>query len=275
VTPIDRVFSLSIDTVVDQEVIDLIKRKGYSRIPVYYGENKTFIFGVLIVKSLIGLEIDKKNPKSLRELSMRELCMIRTPIYASPEATVGSMLNIFKHGTAHLAIVVEDPQKIVKETDSLMEAMRQGIDMQSVASTSYHHEVIGITTLEKIIEKILSTSIYDEKDVEKRSMRSIGGGGGGAMSYGGEGSMHDNHVSVVTYHNEESQANMNEMTELLNETVNMQTQKNHLSDEQRNIFNSKFTQLFSEKLTSDVRHDINQQLQHQNIRVSNNGHFTE
>ncbi len=46
------------------------------------------------------------------------------PIYASPEATVGSMLNIFKKGTAHLAIVVEDPQLYVKETDAIMDSMR-------------------------------------------------------------------------------------------------------------------------------------------------------
>jgi CBS domain containing-hemolysin-like protein len=78
------------------EVINLIKRKGYSRIPVYYGENKTFIIGVLIVKSLIGLTIGQENLKTLRELSMKDDIMIVTPIYANPEATVGSMLNIFK-----------------------------------------------------------------------------------------------------------------------------------------------------------------------------------
>lgn len=96
ITPIERVFSLSIDTLINKDAIDLMKRKGYSRIPVYYGENKTFIIGVLIVKSLIGLQIDKRDPKSLRELSISEKCQILTPIYASPEATVGSMLNIFK-----------------------------------------------------------------------------------------------------------------------------------------------------------------------------------
>jgi CBS domain containing-hemolysin-like protein len=78
------------------EVINLIKKKGYSRIPVYYGENKTFIIGVLIVKSLIGLTIGQENLKTLRELSMKDDIMIVTPIYANPEATVGSMLNIFK-----------------------------------------------------------------------------------------------------------------------------------------------------------------------------------
>lgn len=39
--------------------------------------------------------------------------MIRTPIYASPNATVGNMLNIFKEGTAHLAIVVDNPKLMV------------------------------------------------------------------------------------------------------------------------------------------------------------------
>lgn len=67
-TPFERVFSLSIDTIIDSKAIELIKIKGYSRIPIYYGENKTFILGVLIVKSLIGLDIE--NPKTLRELSL-------------------------------------------------------------------------------------------------------------------------------------------------------------------------------------------------------------
>ena len=69
ITPYERVFTLSIDTILDKDVIDLIKLKGYSRIPVFYGDNNSFILGVLIVKSLIGLNVE--NPLSLRELSMR------------------------------------------------------------------------------------------------------------------------------------------------------------------------------------------------------------
>ena len=67
ITPFERVFSMSIDTQIDNVAIDLIKRKGYSRIPVYYEDNKSFILGVLIVKSLIGLDMSK--PMSLKELS--------------------------------------------------------------------------------------------------------------------------------------------------------------------------------------------------------------
>ena len=55
--------------------------------------------------------------------------MIRTPIYASPKATIGNLLNIFKEGTAHLAIVVENPRQIVEETDLILEAIKQGTDL--------------------------------------------------------------------------------------------------------------------------------------------------
>ena len=53
-----------------------------------------------------------------------------------------------------------------------------------------------------------------------------------------------------------------EITGLLNETLNANQIPNHMSDEQRNIFGTKFTQLFSEKLSSDVRRDIREQIHH-------------
>lgn len=70
----------------DKTAIDLIKKKGYSRIPVYYGDTPTFILGLLIVKSLIGIDIDE--PKSLKDLCYLGECMIKTPIYAAADATV-------------------------------------------------------------------------------------------------------------------------------------------------------------------------------------------
>ena len=60
-------FILSIDTLIDRETIDIIRDRGFSRIPIYYGEHRTFIIGVLIVKSLLGVDISK--PKTIRELS--------------------------------------------------------------------------------------------------------------------------------------------------------------------------------------------------------------
>jgi CBS domain containing-hemolysin-like protein len=87
--------------------------------------------------------------------------------------------------------------------------MKKGTDMQ--ASSNFQSSIVGITTLEKIIEKILKTAIYDEKDIEKREKRE-------------SGSLmvplyNDTNQYSMTIMNEESQANLNEMTELLNETA--------------------------------------------------------
>jgi len=193
ITPIDRVFSLSVDTVIDKDTIELIKKKGYSRIPVYYGENKTFILGLLIVKSLLGIDIDE--PKSLKEMSKEGSCVIKTPIYASPQATVGQMLNIFKEGSAHLAIVCEDPERLVNDANIMLEEIKQGKDQQLATTV---HNIFGITTLEKIIEQIINMQILDEKDMDKRLRNPSG------------------HFSITV--NEESIHNLNDLTEMINDT---------------------------------------------------------
>ena len=223
--------------------MDLIKRKGYSRIPIYYGENKNFIIGVLIVKSLIGFNVDSQNPKSLRELSADELCIIKTPIYASPNATVGSLLDIFKKGSGHLAIVVENPQKIIEEANAIVEAIKNGTDQQMAESTSFDYSVRGITTLEKIIEQILSTAILDEKDFEKRR-QTIG-------YHGPDG----NHQSMTLVH-DESHANPHEGTEHhMHETGN-QTNTMSMIDTSKNIYFNQELSKLHEKVIKEIEGDV-------------------
>jgi CBS domain containing-hemolysin-like protein len=61
------VFSISIDAVMNEKTYQEIKAKGYSRIPVYYGECKGFIIGILIIKTLIGADMHKAT-------TLRDLC---------------------------------------------------------------------------------------------------------------------------------------------------------------------------------------------------------
>ena len=107
VTPFEKVFSISIESLIDAQRVALIRAKGYSRIPVYYGDTPTFIMGILIVKTLIGVDI--QNPKTLRQLCKENQCQIRTPLYVNNYASLGQMLNYFKQGNAHLAIVSTNP----------------------------------------------------------------------------------------------------------------------------------------------------------------------
>ena len=60
------IYSLPIETLMGEDKLEEIKRKGYSRIPLYMGHGDNFIFGILITKSLVG--IDPHNPMSIKDL---------------------------------------------------------------------------------------------------------------------------------------------------------------------------------------------------------------
>jgi metal transporter CNNM len=92
-TPFQNVFLISIDTLIDREMIDIIRDKGYSRVPVYLGKNNTFIIGVLLVKTLLGVDIE--HPKTLREHCRNADCVIKVPLYVSPKAPLGKILTFF------------------------------------------------------------------------------------------------------------------------------------------------------------------------------------
>lgn len=61
-TPIEKVKTLSMDTILDDDRIQQIKNMGFSRIPISFDrENFNKIIGVLLAKSLIGLAPSDKT----------------------------------------------------------------------------------------------------------------------------------------------------------------------------------------------------------------------
>lgn len=63
------------------------------------------------------------------------------------------MLNYFKQGNAHLAIVAYNPQEMVEEANLMFEAIKKGTDTDI---KTHSHEVIGILSLERVLEAILN-----------------------------------------------------------------------------------------------------------------------
>jgi len=59
----DRAFTISSESLLDQTKVSEIKRRGFTRVPVYYKENKNYIVGILIVKSLIGYDLS--HPRTI------------------------------------------------------------------------------------------------------------------------------------------------------------------------------------------------------------------
>lgn len=133
--PIDSVFKLSNNVVLDHSALQTILNSGFSRIPVYKQNNNKHILGYLLVKSLAII-----NPHESVDINKVPL---RQPIFVRPNLPLLDMLNIFKTGRSHLALVSIDP----------------------LDNSNYSENILGMVTLEDVMEKMLQHDITDETDV--------------------------------------------------------------------------------------------------------------
>lgn len=82
-----------------EQILDIIKKSGYSRIPVYSGSHDN-IKGVLFGKDLLP-HLDK--PTTFRWQSL-----IRPPYYVPETKKIDNLLSEFQENRVHLAIVVDE-----------------------------------------------------------------------------------------------------------------------------------------------------------------------
>ena len=130
-TPMDGVFTLSLDDVLDEETMDDILSRGYSRIPVHHPDDEGNFVGMLLVKMLITY--DPEDAKPVRDFALATLPETR------PETSCLDIINFFQEGKSHMVMVSDFP----------------GED----------HGAIGVVTLEDVIEELIGEEIVDESDV--------------------------------------------------------------------------------------------------------------
>ncbi|KAL0400686.1 UNVERIFIED_CONTAM: DUF21 domain-containing protein [Sesamum latifolium] len=171
-TPLSRVFSLDLNAKLDDDTMSLIISKGHSRVPIYSG-SPTNIVGLVLIKNLIKCRPEDGTP--IRNLSIRRIPRFHEcqPLY--------DILNQFQKGQSHMAVVVKSttPLKdvIVSTTvksDTLKRdanpnsAQRQtDINVSVDGLTSFPNtdeEVLGIITMEDVLEQLLQEPIFDETD---------------------------------------------------------------------------------------------------------------
>eukprot|EP01080_Neovahlkampfia_damariscottae_P008950 gene8950-899_t len=126
-TPIESVYMIENSSIFDQTLLDELKNVGHSRIPIYQDEKKN-IQGYILAKFLIGVSPKAKIP--ITQMKMFDATYVQT----SDE--LWTVFNGFIKGKNHLAFIKNDFGK-----------------------------VIGIITLEDIVEELLKEEIIDETDV--------------------------------------------------------------------------------------------------------------
>ena len=101
--PIEKVFSLDVEEMIDFEAMARIMASGYSRIPVYRSR-KSNIVGLLLVKRLIVL--DPSNPRRVGDFAHRK------PHAIAKDMRLMDVMNMFLEGKSHVGIVTSNPDQV-------------------------------------------------------------------------------------------------------------------------------------------------------------------
>jgi metal transporter CNNM len=124
--PIDEVFWLPIDAELNEETVDMITSHGYSRIPIL-SRDKSDCYGVLLMKDMVDINFTG-HPVPVSAFTLH-----KTRVIGSRTA-LDTMFRKFISIHSHLVPIEKDD------------------------------EIIGIVTVEDLVEEILGHEIADETD---------------------------------------------------------------------------------------------------------------
>lgn len=130
-TPMDRVYTMSADTILDEKTVEEIFNAGFSRIPIHLPNEPMNFIGMLLVRVLISYDPEDALP------------VASFPLATLPETgndtSCLNILNYFQEGKSHMIVVSSNPGE--------------------------PYGAIGVLTLEDVIEELIGEEIVDESDV--------------------------------------------------------------------------------------------------------------
>ncbi|KAM9365256.1 metal transporter CNNM1 [Pholidichthys leucotaenia] len=147
-TPLSDCYMLSSDAVLDFCTMSDVMQSGFTRIPVYENERANIV-DILFVKDLAFVDPDDCTPlKTITQFYKHPMHCVFS------DTKLDVMLEEFKRGKSHLAVV-------------------QRVNSEGEGDPFY--EVMGIVTLEDVIEEIIKSEIVDETDLytDNRTKRRV------------------------------------------------------------------------------------------------------
>ncbi|KAK4431426.1 DUF21 domain-containing protein [Sesamum alatum] len=197
-TPLSKAFSLDINSKLDMTTMKIIASKGHSRIPIY-SDNPANIIGLILVKNLIFYHPEDETP--IKDLTIRRIHRVYEdwPLYdvlklfqeghghmavvvksekdakeASPKASNNSNKETNSDGNIHSLgeLLSHSPDNAMKRPRLPQQLNRwerrdgnlSNEELESLKSRFIDEEVVGIITMEDVLEELLQEDILDETD---------------------------------------------------------------------------------------------------------------
>lgn len=136
-TKFGDVYCLDVEGVLNFRTMREIYESGFSRIPVYEGDKQNIV-GLLYLRDLAFVDPDDESPISnVLSFYNHEVKFVYSDCH------LDEVLQEFTEGKSHMAVV----QRVVTETEG-----------------DPFYEIVGVVTLEDIVEEILQREIVDESD---------------------------------------------------------------------------------------------------------------
>ena len=158
----ENVYSIKHEEPLNRKKVLEILDKGYSRIPVFRNDDKTDLIGILRIKQLISIDFNQN--RSLKELGIR----LKLPLVISPKMTLIELLREFRKGKSHMAFITEQVELLQAKLGlNRNNSIQFNLRYNETFSESKKIKVLGIVTLEDVIEQIFNLEIMDEEDYEK------------------------------------------------------------------------------------------------------------
>jgi metal transporter CNNM len=158
----DKVYSIKHEEPINRKKVLEILDKGFSRIPVFRNDDKTDLIGILRIKQLISIDFNQN--RSLKELGIR----LKLPLVISPKMTLIDLLREFRKGKSHMAFITEQVELLQAKLGlNRNNSVQFNLRYNETFSESKKIKILGIITLEDVIEQIFNLEIMDEEEYEK------------------------------------------------------------------------------------------------------------
>jgi len=158
ILPIEKVLKIDFNSKIDHETLTRLIDSGFSRIPVY--ENNIYnLIGILRMKKLVGKDITE--PATLSQLGIG----LSQPIHAYEDTLFLDLFEKFKDGKSHMAFIHKRENK---EEISTCLTFPKDNNIDESDQIILKMPIIGIITLEDLIEFWLKIQIYDEEDYDEK-----------------------------------------------------------------------------------------------------------